>query len=304
MKRNEDRFLTILFIPHNAKSPHVIKIPYFYINSAIILLVLIVIFSTVSFFTMRYYANQKSMLDRKNRSLICERDTLYEIIDQVESIKNELIVLEQLRINLRSKIYEDSQSANYQNDMILADLLPPLGGSSSEYQGYNSLKRTYDEILFLKNQMPTSFDLAEKTLSEAESIDYELAHIPSINPTEGHITSGFGFREDPFLHTTKFHHGVDIPNSTGTHIWAAADGVVNFAGTMSGYGNIIRIHHNCSLETVYAHLDSFAVRLGEKVQKGQLIGYMGSTGRSTDPHLHYEVRINDEPVNPVNFIKN
>lgn len=302
MKRNENKHLTILFIPHSAKNPLTIKISYFVIKLTISLFVVLILFSAVSLTLTRYYANQKSILAEKNEELQSERDTLYRIIDQVENIKNEMMILEQLRLKLRNKLYSDSDPGGSLEDLTLLGLLPSMGGSAG-YESRSSIGDVYEEILFIRSEIPAAFDLAERTISEADSIEYELSHIPSINPTDGNVTSGFGFRKDPFLPTIRFHNGVDIPNASGTLVWASADGVVNYAGTMSGYGNIVRIQHNCSLETIYAHLDSFTVRLRDKVSRGDVIGYMGSTGRSTDPHLHYEVRIYDKPVDPMNFIK-
>ncbi|MBN1620124.1 M23 family metallopeptidase [candidate division WOR-3 bacterium] len=297
MKRHENKHLTILFIPHSEKNPLTLKISYFAIKFFLSLLVLTIIVAAVSLSLTKYYAAQKARLDREKRTLLSERDTLYRILDQVEDMKKDLLILEQLKAKLRSKLYADSEM-----DVNLLDLLPALGGNSNSLQSPD-LRQVCDELSFIKSELPAAFDLAREAISEAESLEFSLAHIPSINPTFGEVTSGFGYRKDPFLPTIRFHNGVDIPNSPGTLIWASADGVVNYAGTMSGYGNIVRIQHNCSLETIYAHLDSFTVRVGDRVSRRQVIGYMGSTGRSTDPHLHYEVRIYDNPVDPKNYIK-
>lgn len=129
-----------------------------------------------------------------------------------------------------------------------------------------------------------------------------LKHTPSILPTEGIIMSGFGYRSDPFTKTPEFHTGLDIANQSAPPIYAPADGEVIFADYLSGYGKTLKIDHGNGYITVYAHLNSFIVKVGDKVKRHQLIGYMGSTGRSTGTHLHYEVRIANDKINPLNFI--
>jgi murein DD-endopeptidase MepM/ murein hydrolase activator NlpD len=117
------------------------------------------------------------------------------------------------------------------------------------------------------------------------------------------LTSGFGMRVHPLLAYSKMHAGVDFGAPSGTPIHAAGDGVIAQAGRESGYGNVIEIKHNATYKTMYAHMRSFAtgIRAGVRVNQGQVIGYVGTTGRSTGPHLHYEVRINDRPVNPTSI---
>lgn len=120
-------------------------------------------------------------------------------------------------------------------------------------------------------------------------------------PIDGaRLSSGYGMRRHPVLGYNKMHKGVDFAARTGTPIYAAGDGVVERANRFSSYGNYIRIRHNGSLKTAYAHLNGFAkgVRAGSRVEQGQVIGYVGSTGRSTGPHLHYEVILNGKQVNP------
>ena len=117
------------------------------------------------------------------------------------------------------------------------------------------------------------------------------------------LTSGFGMRIHPLLAYSKMHTGVDFGAPSGTPIHAAGDGVIAQAGRESGYGNVIEIKHNATYKTMYAHMRNFAagIRAGVHVNQGQVIGYVGTTGRSTGPHLHYEVRINDRPVNPTSI---
>ncbi len=127
--------------------------------------------------------------------------------------------------------------------------------------------------------------------------------IPSVQPV-GRLsyTSNFGIRSDPFRGTAAMHAGVDIPGPVGTPIYATADGIIDHAARQGGYGNMVEINHGKGIATRYGHLSRILVDDGQKVTRGQLIALMGSTGRSTGPHLHYEVRIDGHAVNPVPFL--
>jgi murein DD-endopeptidase MepM/ murein hydrolase activator NlpD len=129
------------------------------------------------------------------------------------------------------------------------------------------------------------------------------AAAPSLWPVLGRLTSSFGERIDPFNGEGAFHAGVDISVPYGTPVVAPADGVVVMADFQSGYGKMIKLSHNNGITTRYGHLSGFAVTAGQKVHRGQLIGYVGATGRVTSPHLHYEVRINETPVNPHKYLR-
>ena len=129
-----------------------------------------------------------------------------------------------------------------------------------------------------------------------------LKHKPSIIPTNGWITSKFGIRKDPLSKKIKFHHGLDIANDYNTPIYASANGEVIFTGTLSGYGNSIKIDHGYGYNTFYGHLKTILVKVGDKVNRHQQIALMGNSGRSTGPHLHYEVRIFNKKIDPFDFI--
>lgn len=138
----------------------------------------------------------------------------------------------------------------------------------------------------------------EKT---ARSTD-KLAKRPSIWPVQGEITSRFGWRNSPWGDGSEFHPGIDIANNMETPIVATADGEVVQTGWSGGYGNIVKINHGDGIETIYGHNSRIAVSAGQSVQKGQVIAYLGNTGRSTGPHAHYEVRVNGNAVDPVSFL--
>jgi len=131
-----------------------------------------------------------------------------------------------------------------------------------------------------------------------------LACTPSIRPARGWISSRFGYRISPFTGRRELHAAYDIANREGSPVISPADGVVTFSGKKGAYGNLLIIDHGYGLVSRYGHLQSFDVKKGEKVKRGQQIAKMGNTGRSTGPHVHYEVRLNGMPVNPEKYILN
>ena len=142
------------------------------------------------------------------------------------------------------------------------------------------------------------------SLARMEALQRGLASLPQVHPAHvAYVSSSFGYRADPFNGAAAFHAGLDFPGPMGSPIYAAAAGTVTFVGYKQGYGKCIEIAHGNGLMTRYGHLSGFAARVGQKVEPGLRIGAMGSTGRSTGPHLHFEVRINDRPVNPRPFLE-
>lgn len=128
--------------------------------------------------------------------------------------------------------------------------------------------------------------------------------IPSMQPVDAvKLTSSFGVRSDPFDGAAAMHAGVDIPGPQGTPVYATADGVIGRSGRFGGYGNLITVNHGKGIETRYGHLSKILVASNTRVRRGQLIGLMGSTGRSTGSHLHYEVRVDGAAVNPMPFMQ-
>jgi len=148
----------------------------------------------------------------------------------------------------------------------------------------------------------------EESLSELEKLLQSkkemLAHTPSIWPVHGWVTSGFGFRTNPFTGLTQMHEGLDIANRVGTPVIASADGIVSDTGKDSAYGNFIVISHGFGINSRFLHLSKIFVRAGQRVKRGDKIAEVGTTGMTTGPHLHYEVRVNGIPVNPLRYIVN
>lgn len=130
-----------------------------------------------------------------------------------------------------------------------------------------------------------------------------LAQAPTLWPVQGRVSGSFGERIDPFSGEGAFHRGVDIAADVGTRIIAPADGVVRFSEIVNGYGRTVLIDHGNGISTLYGHMSGYAVTPGEMVHRGDTIGYVGQSGRSTGPHLHYEVRIFNTPVNPNKYLR-
>lgn len=178
-----------------------------------------------------------------------------------------------------------------------------------ELEGYDNNKlisSTLEKINSLEKKLYIQSKSLDKILELAKGKEKLLTSIPAIQPVKNeHLTrmaSGFGYRNDPFTKARKMHNGMDFTSPSGTPVYATGDGIIKQANNiMSGYGNLIIIDHSFGYETYYAHLSRYNVSAGKNVKRGDVIGYVGSTGRSQAPHLHYEVRVNKEPVNPMNF---
>jgi murein DD-endopeptidase MepM/ murein hydrolase activator NlpD len=204
---------------------------------------------------------------------------------------------------------------------IIANLDPPedneplfgVGGSSPEALD-TSLPLTDDHKELIRNMhqrvdntelhaglQKQSFEKLLKKLKAKRSL---LASTPSIRPLDGWKTSGFGYRISPFTNGKEMHKGLDIAAPKGSPIIAPADGKVTYASRNGSYGNMMAIKHGYGIVTRYGHLSKILKKKGEKVVRGEVIALVGNTGRSTGPHLHYEVRLNGVPVNPEKYILN
>ncbi|MGD8561160.1 MAG: peptidoglycan DD-metalloendopeptidase family protein [Desulfarculaceae bacterium] len=162
-----------------------------------------------------------------------------------------------------------------------------------------SMQRDLDRLkVASETELEVQRELA-KFLKERRSI---LASTPSIWPVRGWVTSGFGNRLSPFTGKRQFHAGLDISNRRGTPIKAPAEGVVTFAGREGGFGRMLVLNHGHGIVTRYGHLNKFHVKVGQKVTRGQVVANLGNSGRSTGPHLHYEVLLSGVPTNPRYYI--
>lgn len=159
-----------------------------------------------------------------------------------------------------------------------------------------------DSTQALSCQMDIQQEEMDKLLSEVDARLKYLEARPTFLPVSGTITSRFGSRKHPFTKKYNFHGAVDIAVKSGTPIRATGDGVVTFSGTNGGYGRMVEINHGYGIKTRYAHNSSNAVKKGDKVSKGQIIARVGSTGISTGPHVHFEVEVKGELVDPIKFV--
>ncbi|MFC1785839.1 M23 family metallopeptidase [Candidatus Neomarinimicrobiota bacterium] len=150
----------------------------------------------------------------------------------------------------------------------------------------------------VKLELSSYEDIYDKVQENSDRIK----SIPTIRPVNGgYLNAGFGYRIDPFDRVNRFHYGQDITANNGTPIYAPADGVVKIARYMGGFGKSLKIDHGFGYTTFYAHLSKFSIKRGNQIKRGDLIGYIGNTGRSTGPHLHYEVHYYGKPQNPLDY---
>jgi murein DD-endopeptidase MepM/ murein hydrolase activator NlpD len=160
----------------------------------------------------------------------------------------------------------------------------------------------YDELDALDGVADSRGGSLEELIAELEDKHRKLASSPAIWPTKGWLTSRFGPRISPFTGRRQFHSGIDIAGQRGTDVFAPARGVVKFAGKRGPLGNTVILDHGYGVRTHYGHSAELHVKRGQEVERGQVIASMGSTGRSTGPHLHYAVEVNGKSVNPLDYI--
>jgi murein DD-endopeptidase MepM/ murein hydrolase activator NlpD len=184
---------------------------------------------------------------------------------------------------------------------------PAMVAASTEQIQEAQVHSSLDQLYALKHTAlsgAASVGISLGLTKNSTTADWVRANsAPNLWPVEGLITGSFGERIDPFNGEGAFHSGVDISASVGSSVIAPADGVVTFADFLGGYGRAIMVDHGHGISTRYGHLSSFAVTAGQYIHRGDTIGYVGLSGRSTGPHLHYEVRINDVPVNPHKYLR-
>lgn len=225
---------------------------------------------------------------------------------ELETAKNEQLVetvaiLEEETGQTKARLVELTELEKQMRDYIneLPNMVDPSGGLHILADG-TSIEEAANGLAFLP-----STELLERykeTLSIVDQVSVELQYTPTAWPTiPNTITSDFGIRNDPLRRSQSFHSGVDIRGYYGTPVYATADGTVTMAKYYGSYGNAIRIKHSSEYQTLYAHLMRIEVEEGQEVKKGDIIGTIGSTGRSTGPHLHYEVLKNGEPVDPKTY---
>lgn len=255
---------------------------------------------TIAFIFSRMFASprERLLLD-ENKAL---KQEIKNIDRRITEFEVEMTALRERDLNIYRAMYEADppKPVDYRGSDYAELLTMPEGALVQRIrQKLDKLDADY------KAQM-SSYETLKKLVRTKEEV---INSIPAIQPVANkdlnRMASGYGYRRDPFYHTPTFHAGMDFTADIGTPVYATGDGVVkNATNDGWGYGNHIIINHGFGYTTLYGHLSRFAVKAGAKVKRGQLIGYVGSTGRSTGPHLHYEVRKNNNPLNPAFFYHN
>lgn len=266
-----------------------------YILSGIVLGI-IFLFLFLTFFP----SPREKQLLREKEALQAQLTTLNQQVDQMQLVMVDLqqrddnlyrvlFGAEPIPLNIRQgtqrKISYYEEIARMTNNQLSANL--SLKVDILEKEIYVQTK-SYDDIIEMAKQQ-----------------EIRMENIPAIQPVLNkdltRVASGYGMRIDPVYHVRKFHQGMDFTAPTGTEVFATGNAKVKFSGWKQGYGNTIILDHGFGYETVYAHLYKSLVRKGQKVRRSDIIGLVGNTGKSTGPHLHYEVRLNDRPVDPRNY---
>jgi murein DD-endopeptidase MepM/ murein hydrolase activator NlpD len=263
----------------------------------------------LSFFILLiFYQFFDSPKEKKLKLEIQNLTSQYEVINN--NMKQVEIVLDEIQ----------DRDDNIYRVIFEADPIP----NSIRKQGFGGVNR-YEKLLGLSNseliintskkidQLTKQLYLQSKSFDEvinlAKNKSNMLASIPAIQPVANkdlkRMASGYGYRIHPIYKTRKMHYGMDFSAKTGTEIYSTGDGVVSkVKRSKRGYGNYIKINHGFGYETLYAHMSKYIVKKGQKVKRGEVIGYVGNSGISTAPHLHYEVRKDNKKINPVNFYYN
>lgn len=241
-----------------------------------------------------------SPLKQQNQT---QKELIEKFTAKLQSLDNNLIQLKQLEDQLR--IMASLKSGKRKDDLgvggvskqTLPDDLEKL--TPSEQRFIRRLNRQFQDIERRATEQEGAF---KELLSAFRDKSVLLAHTPSIWPVKGWLSSSFGYRRSPFTNRREFHAGIDVVARVGTPILAPADGVVISTRRAGGFGKTVRIQHMQGIVTTYAHNSVNMVKVGQRVKRGDIIAKVGSTGRSTGPHLHYEVRINGVAVNPRLYI--
>jgi murein DD-endopeptidase MepM/ murein hydrolase activator NlpD len=221
-----------------------------------------------------------------------------------ESLRNRYAQLEQVAQEHEIQAASLGSLANEVSTLygLKTEAVPTMPGQFGDEEFASSLGQFYAlKTSAMSGAATLGIEFGERNATTADWL--RLASAPNLWPVEGPITGSFGERIDPFNGEGAFHTGVDISSSYGHAVLAPADGFVEFADAQNGYGMLVVIEHANGISTRYGHLSGFAVAPGQHIQRGDVIGYVGLSGRSTGPHLHYEVRIYNVPVNPYKYLR-
>ncbi|HOD65511.1 MAG TPA: M23 family metallopeptidase [candidate division Zixibacteria bacterium] len=293
--------LTFMLIPHSMGISRQVRIPVAAIYLAVggvMLLVFASFFLSAEFFADKVDARELARLRAENAALHRQFEQLKWNLTEVETRFSQLVDRE---VKIRS-LFSLPEIDPAERQLGVGGPAPPSAAMMSNVQREATVTgQQIDRLLTLSSFELEKFNEVEDELLKLRD---RLDHTPSIWPTNGWLSRGFGMKFDPFTGMKQMHRGLDIANRTGTKVIAPAAGRVKFVGQNGGMGNTVVIDHGYGFETRYAHLSDFRVKRGQRVERGDVVGLMGSTGYSTGPHLHYEVLRNGKHLDPRVFILN
>jgi murein DD-endopeptidase MepM/ murein hydrolase activator NlpD len=244
-------------------------------------------------------------IDSYRNDLQSQREQIQAFAKNIEVLKNQVDELSKLEGKVR--LIADIQKSGDSSGFIGIGGIPEndLDEDIPLEDRHNSLIREMhqqvNQTTLAAEQQALNFEDLIKHLEKKKNL---LASTPSIRPVDGWITSKFGYRKSPFTGKRTFHSGLDISNKTGTKIIATANGKVSYAAPKAHFGKLVIIDHGYGRVTKYGHLQKILVKPGQAIKRGDVIALLGNTGKSTGPHVHYEVRINGVPANPLKYILN
>jgi len=262
--------------------------------------------STIFFFCDYIQVRKKSFeLSQLRQETESQKSQIHFFSSKIEDMEKQLSKLKDFdkRIRIIANLEKGQETTPYMGmgGPSPSDVREKLGAEKDEKGLVQQMRTDIDRLRSEATSQEESLSELEKLLQTKREM---LASTPSIWPVHGWVTSGFGFRTNPFTGLTQMHEGLDISNRVGTLVIAPADGIVSDTGKDYSHGNVVVISHGFGMTSRYNHLNQIFVRAGQKVRRGDKIAEIGMTGKTTGPHLHYEVRVNGIPVNPVRYILN
>jgi murein DD-endopeptidase MepM/ murein hydrolase activator NlpD len=290
----------ILISGKDSKTTNLRIKPVFLILLVIVCIAILVsfVYSLTNFAKKEVDRSRLSQVERENRVV---KHEIRRIEKEITGLQQLIDSLEIYDIKLRS--YAPLNPIDHElRSMGVGGYEPIFEQEAVSFdirKGLVDLSETLDNLVGRARLQKSSFDELVNYLREKA---YLRSHTPSIPPVQGWMIRGFGYHIDPFTGQVKMHEGLDIAAPTGTPIVVPADGTVRYAGNKKGFGLLVEVDHGYGFTTVYGHCQRIRVNAGMRVKRGDVIAYVGNTGRSTGPHLHYEVRVSHTPVNPMNYV--
>ena len=301
---NEEKRYKIQFIDSEADVTRTVRLSLCSLRvlavgagAAVALLTVGAVLSIYTLMNGEMHASETAQLREANR---IQQEQILQVSKKASALQQDLDSLRRAEDGLRAIVGAPPAAAD---ETVQEGMVAPTGGE----QHTPTTADLFEALEMIEERLSTrrsSIDLLAETMrrefpgAASYASDSAPHTTPSIWPAAGYVSSPYGLRFDG----TEFHQGIDIAADMGTPIVATADGVVTAAGWNGGYGNMVDVDHGGGIVTRYGHASAVAVTVGQQVRRGEVIAYVGSTGRSTGPHVHYEVRVNGAPVNPAGYL--